>query len=84
MRTNAAINLPCFFYYFGNSEDPDLDFVEIYSEFSQDENIEIKEIVAKGIHEVLELMDKQGKNPFLLEEPFTTLLKNSGSNPIEV
>jgi len=34
IRTNAAINLPCFFYYFGNFEDPELDFQELYSEFS--------------------------------------------------
>lgn len=70
MRKNAAINLPCFFYYFGNIEDPDLDFIEIYTEYSQDENSEIKEIVAKGIHEVLELIEKSGKNPFILEETF--------------
>lgn len=31
---NAAINLPCFYYYYGNMDDPELDFIEIYSEFS--------------------------------------------------
>lgn len=70
MRTNAAINIPCFFYYFGNNDDPDLDFVEIYSEFSQDDSFEIREILAKGIHEVLELLEKSGKNPFIMEETF--------------
>ena len=84
VRTNAAINLPCFYYYFGNIDDPELDFTEIFAEFSQDENIEIKEIVAKGIHEVLELLEKQGKNPFMLEDAYFNLLKTSGSNPITV
>eukprot|EP00347_Sterkiella_histriomuscorum_P008189 403346040 len=83
VRTNAAINLPCFFYYFSNIDDPELDFLEIYSEFSQDENQDIKEIIAKGIHEVLELLEKQGKNPFTFEEPFQNLLKQN-HNTFEV
>ena len=69
--------MPCFFYYFGIFEDPELDFIEIYSEYSQDENIEIKEIIAKGIHEVLDLIEKSGKNPFIMEETFLNLLKQS-------
>jgi hypothetical protein len=64
-----------------------LDFVELYSEYSQDDNDEIRVIVVKGIHEVLELIEKQGKNPFTLEESFLNFLKSSGStqgSPSEV
>lgn len=71
--------MPCFFYYYGNFDDPELDFIEIYSEFSQDDIDEIRVIVVKGIHEVLELIEKSGKNPFVLEEPFLNFLKPSGS-----
>jgi hypothetical protein len=36
VRKNAAFNLPCFFYYFGNYEHPEdlLDFPDLYSQFS--------------------------------------------------
>jgi hypothetical protein len=84
VRKNAAVNLPCFFYYFGNYEDPELDFIEIYSEFSLDESDEIKSIVAKGLHEVLELIEKAGKNPFHMEEPFSNLLKTHPNKSNEV
>ena len=77
VRKNAAINLPCFFYYYGNFEDSELDFIEIYTEYSQDDNIEIREIIAKGIHEVLDLIEKSGKNPFIMEETYLNLLKQS-------
>jgi hypothetical protein len=36
--------------------------------------------VAKGIHEVLELLEKQGKNPFMLEEPYQNLLKGANKD----
>ena len=75
------MNLPCMFYYFSNyeSEEAVLDLQEIYSELSQDDSVEIKCIVAKGIHEILELVEKSGKNPFLFEESFSNLL-NSEQN----
>lgn len=58
LQKNAAFNLPCFFYYFGNYEDSDLDIQEIYSEFAAEDIIEIKCIVAKGIHEALDILSK--------------------------
>lgn len=72
MRKNAAYNLPCFFYYFGNyeSSDNDLDIIELYSEFSQDDSPEIRMILARGIHEAIQLIDKANKNPFGLAECF--------------
>jgi hypothetical protein len=35
VRTNAAINLPCFFYYFNNYEsEGEIEFTELYCEFA--------------------------------------------------
>jgi hypothetical protein len=82
VRKNAAYNLPCFFYYFGNYEgtDTDLDINELYIEFSQDESPDIKMILARGIHEAIQLIDKANKNPFGLVECFSNLLKPSEKN----
>ena len=90
VRRNIAMSLPCFFYYFyGNNSDngedmeqQQVDVFEIYSELAQDEDIEIRQVVAKGIHEVLEIIEKSGKDPFLIEESFTCLL--SSHTKIEV
>mmetsp|Transcript_3176 Transcript_3176/g.2131 ORF Transcript_3176/g.2131 Transcript_3176/m.2131 type:complete len:97 (-) Transcript_3176:1323-1613(-) len=65
IRKNAAFNLPCYFYYFNQySPSDELDFTELYCEFSEDENSTIREITAKGIHEILSLTSNQGKSPF--------------------
>jgi hypothetical protein len=58
VRKNAAIVMPCFFYYFGNFEHEDLDFPELYCEFADDDSKEIKAIIAKGLHEVLTLTEQ--------------------------
>jgi len=81
VRTNAAINLPCFFYYFGNYDVDEIDFVEFYCEFADDEDQEVKEITAKGIHEVLTLTEKSGKSPFMFGESFQTLAKFIEGDP---
>ena len=71
VRQNAVYNLPCFFYYFGNNEaDPELDLVEIYCEFAQDDSKDIKMILGRGIHEAITLTEKAGKSPLLLGECF--------------
>ena len=70
VRTNAAINLPCFFYYFGNYDVEEIDFVELYCEFADDEDKEVRVIVAKGMHEVLTLTEKSGRAPYLFNESF--------------
>lgn len=77
VRKNAAVMLPCFFYYYGNYDQDELDFLEIYSEFSQDDSKEIKAIVGRGIHEALTLTEKAGKNVFLFGDPFQNLIKQS-------
>ena len=56
VRKNAAFIMPCSFYYFGNydsEEGGDLDFSEIYCELADDDNIEIKAIIGRGIHEAI-------------------------------
>lgn len=71
VRKNAAINLPCFFYYFGNYEtEGDLDFVELYCEFADDESREIRAIIARGIHEILSIIEKSNKGVFIFAECF--------------
>jgi len=37
----------------------------------------MKVIVVKGMHEIIELIEKAGKNPFILEEPFLNFLKST-------
>jgi hypothetical protein len=51
--------------------------VELYSEFSQDENKEIQTIVGRGIHEILTLVEKSGKSPFSYAEPFEKFVKHN-------
>ena len=70
MRKNAAIILPCFFYYFGTYDQDELEFSELYCEYSDDDSKEIKAIIARGIHEVLILTEKSGKNVYLYGECF--------------
>lgn len=71
MRKNAAINLPCFFYYFGNYESEcEIDFVELYCEFADDESREIRAIIGKGIHEILSIIEKSNKGVFSFAECF--------------
>ena len=41
---------------------------------SQDDSVDIKVIIAKGIHEVMELVEKSGKSIFVFEESFINLL----------
>ena len=69
VRKNAATVLPCVFYYFGsNFEQDEVDFMEIYCEFADDESKEIKSIVARGIHEALTLIEKSGKDVYVFGE----------------
>ena len=60
------------YYYFSTYENeiPDLDFQELYAEFSSDELNEIKIICGKGLHEVLQLAFRQEKDPFIFSETF--------------
>ena len=59
VRKNAAFNLPCFYYYYGNMEEfIDINFQEVFHTLSNDESIEVRIIVAKGIHESITLLDK--------------------------
>jgi len=44
---------------------------------SQDDNAEIKAIIGHGVHEAMDLVEKSGKNPFILEETFTNILKST-------
>ena len=57
-----------------------MDINELYIEFSQDESPEIKMILARGIHEAIQLTEKSNKNPFGLGECFQNLLKPSEKN----
>lgn len=75
VRKNIAINLPCLFYYYGNYENDEVDFSELYCEFADGEPIEVKEIIAKGIHEVLTLTESSKKSVFLFNEALTLLAK---------
>jgi hypothetical protein len=76
VRKNAAVMLPCFFYYFGNYEGPEeLDITEIYCEYAEDESKEIKSIIARGLHEALVLTEKSGKDVYVFGDCFQTLIK---------
>jgi len=77
IRKEAAICLPCVFYYFHAYQDEylELDFQDIYSELSQDEDPEIRIVVGKGLHEAVKLLFKGGEDPFFLFEPFQNILK---------
>ncbi len=90
LRKNAAFNLPCIFYYYQSyclkeslvvqdQADP-LDLIEIYVEFANDENAEVKKIIARGIHEVVQLEASSERNPFDFQETLDILLKDQESS----
>ena len=52
----------------------ELNFKDMYQDFSLDENEEIKLTVARGIHESITLLEKTGKNQFILGEAYMNMI----------
>ncbi len=77
VRTNAAFNLPCMFYYFHcYEEELEADFLEYYVEFCHDESEEIRWCIGKGLHEVIVLEKSSDKNPLDFQEVIEALIKD--------
>jgi hypothetical protein len=62
--------MPCYFYYFANYETEEIDFSELYCEFSDDDSKDIKAVIARGLHEALTLTEKSDKNVYMFGECF--------------
>lgn len=58
LRKNAVYNLPCYYQIYNKSDDLEdigINFIELYSRFYEDEEIEHKQIVAASLHEAFKI-----------------------------
>ena len=68
MRRLAAFNLPCFYKLFKEYEEEiDLDFNEIYLQFSKEEDPMILKTIASSIHEAFNLTNEDEDSQKLRE-----------------
>ena len=51
---------------------------------AMDEFEEVRIILARGLHETLTLMEKQGKNPFLLGDTYHNLIKFTSEDSLKM
>lgn len=58
LRKNAVFNLPCYYSIYHNSddfEDVGINFIELYTRFYDDEEIEHKQIITASLHEAFKV-----------------------------